>query len=324
MRKCDHPKPSGGGRKCPGIDEEEESCSVDLCPGASDTGSGISTETGSGSSTETGSENFTETGSENSTETGSGNSTETGSGSSTETGRGSSIDTGSGSSSENGSGSSKEAGCGSWNDTGSKEGLKVTIGTKSGKYYSHPTKFTMLTEVYNPQLANHSSPQYWALYLKVMHKLKEAVKDDKRRCPDRIQHDFQSWQHHSSLLHCDKHVTLGRDPASVIVSDPVPVPSYKDVCLSQPCQNGGTCFNFGTHFMCQCVEEIYGAFCHINNDRPLLHPEKKKKPYNENVRVTFIIVCLLLTVVLAVLVIVLALKIRQLMANRQRTVTIAE
>ena len=40
-----------------------------------------------------------------------------------------------------------------------------------GKYYSHPTKFTMLTEVYNPQLANHSSPQYWALYLKVMHKV---------------------------------------------------------------------------------------------------------------------------------------------------------
>ena len=33
-RKCDHPKPSDGGRKCPGIDEEEESCSVDLCPGA--------------------------------------------------------------------------------------------------------------------------------------------------------------------------------------------------------------------------------------------------------------------------------------------------
>ena len=34
-----------------------------------------------------------------------------------------------------------------------------------------------------------------------------------------------------------------------------------DECLSDPCQNGGTCYNEIAKFVCECTEEFIGETC---------------------------------------------------------------
>ena len=42
-----------------------------------------------------------------------------------------------------------------------------------------------------------------------------------------------------------------------------------DECLSDPCQNGGTCLNDAGGYMCQCLDGFTGSLCHSGKNKTL-------------------------------------------------------